>query len=119
MPLPLARCAFPRSSAGTSTVILRTVSMTPQYTIPDTSIDYVLGGHSQQQPFVRRRSVYNGRKPTLSVHSSAHGLGDAATAGSLCLPEKLRRHLDGDLAHCLHDASVYDTRHQHRLWRHG
>src|ERR1017187_3306573 len=71
MPLPLARCAFSRSSAGTSTVILRAVSMTPQYTIPGTSIEYGLAGHSQQPPFVRRRSVYHGRKSTLSVHSSA------------------------------------------------
>src|ERR1035438_9593507 len=43
MPLPLARCAFSRSSGGTSTVILRAVSMTPQYTIFDTSIEYGLG----------------------------------------------------------------------------
>src|ERR1035438_7855870 len=42
MPEPLARCALSRSSGGTSTVILRAVSMTPQYTIPDTSIEYGL-----------------------------------------------------------------------------
>src|SRR5271157_5516278 len=40
MPLPLARCAFSRSSGGTSTVILRAVPMTPQHTICDTSIEY-------------------------------------------------------------------------------
>src|ERR1019366_7684323 len=40
MPLPLARCAFSRSSGGTSIVILREVGMTPQYTISDTSIEY-------------------------------------------------------------------------------
>src|ERR1022692_2282509 len=71
MPLPLARCAFSRSPVGTSTVILRAVSMTPEYTIPGTSIEYGLAGHRQQPPFVRRRAVYHGRKPTLSVHSSA------------------------------------------------
>src|ERR1035441_795801 len=42
MPAPLARCAFSRSSAGTSTVILRAVSMTPHNTIRDTSIEYGL-----------------------------------------------------------------------------
>src|ERR1035441_5297672 len=42
MPLPLARCAFSRSSGGTSIVILREVGMTPQYTISDTSIEYGL-----------------------------------------------------------------------------
>jgi len=46
MPLPLARCAFSRSSGGTSTVILRAVSMTPQDTIPDTSIEYGLAAHT-------------------------------------------------------------------------
>ena len=40
MPLPLARCAFSRSSGGTSTVIFRAVSITAQYTIRDTSIEY-------------------------------------------------------------------------------
>src|ERR1700730_14241915 len=33
MPLPLARCALSRSSGGTSTVILRAVSIMPRYHI--------------------------------------------------------------------------------------
>jgi len=47
MPVPLARCAFSRSSSGTSTVILRAVSITRHYTILDTSIEYGPGAHGQ------------------------------------------------------------------------
>ena len=39
MPVPLARCAFSRRSNGTSTVILRAVSMS-FYTILETSMEY-------------------------------------------------------------------------------
>src|SRR5712692_8218820 len=40
MPTPLARCAFSRSCCGTSTVILRAVSIMVYCTIFDTSIEY-------------------------------------------------------------------------------
>src|SRR5450759_1889429 len=64
MPLPVVRCAFLSSSGGTSTVILRAVSMTPQYTIPDTSIDYGPTG----QPYA---TGYLGRGGALYARNTA------------------------------------------------
>src|ERR1035441_9311598 len=50
------------------------------------------------------------------LQAGTNRLGDAATAGTLCLLEQLRWHLDGDLARCLHNALAYHTQHQHRVW---
>jgi len=44
MPVPLARWAFTNNSRGTSTVILRAVSMVFYFTISDTSIEYGIEG---------------------------------------------------------------------------
>src|ERR1035441_2164782 len=85
MPLPLARCAFSRSSGGTSIVILREVGMTPQYTISDTSIEYglaagcltVLGGTTNGQHIPRVCGAFrrtwgqsqSNSRPTIRVTS--------------------------------------------------
>ena len=54
MPVPLARCAFLRRSSGTSTVILRAVSM-PFYTILETSIEYGISCSDKPAERVRTR----------------------------------------------------------------
>ena len=65
MPLPVARCAFSRSSGETSIVILRAVSM-PQNTISYTSIEY--GRNKSRRPASNRLTLIYG-----SICSSLHG----------------------------------------------